>query len=249
MKYLFLSLIIFSASLGFSQTDSLSNTSIAHPWAVKIDLTRFLQAIPSAQISIAYRHSKNWEYESEFNYYLKYENPKAPERILDPLLVHLDKGKLNFFVSGMAKRYLGSFYAGLRTAIGTANLQLERNICTKSTIAASGAICQCTEFETRHLDVKKSIRIFGLRLGYDVPIFKRVKIDTYIDVAGFSTKSNTTYESLRHQTSCTDIPYIWRNIYYPKLTATPASEGILDDLLQKKSNLIYSFGLKLGYAF
>jgi len=82
-----------------------------------------------------------------------------------------------------------------------------------------------------------------------VPLSKRIKIDPYIDIAGFSSKPNTSYESLRHQTSCTGIPYIWRDIYYKKLSRPPFSDGILNDLVERKNNLIYSFGLKLGYAF
>jgi len=253
LKYLLsISLLIIGCFYGFGQSTDSTSTLLEHPWSIKVDLTRPLNTIPSIQLSVAYRYSNHWEYESELNYYLKYHNPKVPERILDPLLVSLDQGKINFFVSGMAKRYIGlehkRFYVGLRAVVGAAHLQLERKVCTET--VTSGDVCRCLKFETRQLAVKRSIRIFGLRLGYDLPISKRVKFDTYIDIAGFSSKSNTTYEQLRHQSSCPqNIPYAWRNIYYSRTTGTPLSDGILDDFNKHKSNLIYSFGLKLGYAF
>ncbi len=266
MKYLILlSLLTIGTFRGLSQTTDTNSAQPAdapgekitssnnYPWVIKIDLTRLLPPIPSFQLSVAKRQSQNWGFESELNYYINYHNPKVPERILDPLLVNLNQSKINFLVSGIAKRYVGkkenNFYIGVRGAIGAANLQLERNVCTET--APSGEVCRCLKFETRQLDVKRSIRIFGMRFGFDdIPISKRLKLDTYIDLAGFSSKSNTTYERLQHQSSCTqDIAYIWRNIYYPKLTPAPIKDGILHDFNKKNSKLLFSFGLKFGYAF
>lgn len=250
MKYLYsFFLLLFWQSLAFGQVDSMS--AVLRPWSIKLDVTRFMSRMPSAQVSLAYRYSDNIGFESELNYYLAYIQRERSEPLLDDLVLSLDASKPNLLLSGIMKGYFDRWnnvlYVGLKGAVGVANFDLERRVCVDAQLSPTG-VCRCLQGVTRQLKVQKKHLLYGLRLGVDDSLSDRLHFDVYVDILGYQTRSNSTYESLYHQTCDKTPDYIWRNLYYRNDLSRPKTDGLFDDLTGETSNISWFLGLKIAYV-
>ncbi len=253
MKY---NLIIFifllaqnvsTAQLGWTyQGDStVTKTGLRYditqrPWAVHFDLSRLNYKTPSIQLSTSYRLNYRIGFESEINYYLDSKVKNESTR-LDALQINLSTTKPSWFISGISKLYYRETkiqYIGLRIVGGFTNFDLSRKVCIEAEPATSGQICRCLQTENRELAVHKAQFLFGLRYGFDFPVTKHIRFNMFMDFGKYHY-SKPSYQYLEH--ACGRA---WQ--YFDKV---PRTDGLFADYQEEPTNLYFSLGAKLGYAF
>ncbi len=240
--------MVFGLSTGFAQADSLTSNPTGlryditeRPWAIMFDITRTIYRVPSIQLSVSYRPNFRFGFESEFNYYYRNIQLHGLNEVNDFLYVRMNPKKPSLFLSGIGKVFFGHkkiTYAGGRLAYGSTHFDLSRQVCTKAEPTTSGELCRCLQVENRSLSLRKSQFLYTLRLGVNLPVTKRVRLDIFCDFTGF-IYSALHYDALKH-----DCQNSWSNYQDP-----PKTDGLFQEFTYESNNFFFSSGLKLGYAF
>ena len=231
-----------------------SNIKKDYKYSVKFDFFRLLKAIHSAQVSFEYRPTNRFSFESELNYYyrLRYSNNST---ILDNKsnrsIIKLDRSKMNGFISGIAKLYIGPsnhFYVGLRGLVGSATFDISRRICTQSELSTSGDVCRCLKVEEIHALAQTPVIGYGPRFGLDIPVWKSIRLDFYLDYFINVSQPSFDTNSLK-QSQCgkeDSHPFSFKNNF----GFIPKTDKILPTLQDSSEHLkSFSLSIKIAYVF
>ncbi len=259
MKYIYIAIFSLFYISGFSQ-DTIqplpSSIQKDYTYSIKLDLFRFLKSISSGQVSFEYRPIKRIAFESELNYYfyMKYQNDTTVFSN-DPAYISLNTHKINGYISAIAKVYLASskkFYIGFKGVVGTTNFDISRRICSKSAESTSGDVCRCLEIEERTLSFQTLLVGYGPRIGLDIALQNRIRLDIYLDYFYNLSKPTVDFKSLEHD-SCDKE---FHPFSLEQKNRIPQTDSILSTLQNSYKPInefnhqqSLSFSIKIAYVF